>query len=301
MKVFLLMALMTIQFSYAGVRLASYNIRNFDYDYRSDIHTNKQHLVNQIVEMKPDIMAVQEINETEKFETMIDRHFNGKMGTVLSECGGSAGQKLGFVYNTEKFKLVNFTEDLRTADVNNSHHLQASCHSGSRPLAIGTFKKIDNGETFLAISVHLKAGSHAKSIKKRFKQMEIIKKVVAEYKELGINNYVIMGDFNSTEYIKKKSKSHKNFKKSVNQMSAVNLANNLSCTSYWWGGRDDMTQYPSILDHIIVSENLANGKSPKIKAHGHCAKLKCQATPEFNMGISFEEVSDHCPVVAEIK
>ena len=63
---------------------------------------------------------------------------------------------------------------------------------------------------------------------------------------------------------------------------------------------DDKTQYPSQLDHILISKNLIGGVPAKIKSFGHCQKLNCQATPESSMGVDFDEVSDHCPIVSEI-
>ncbi len=285
----------------AKLRLASYNIRNFDYDVRSNTPTNKTHLVKIINEMRADLIAVQEINEKQEFERMINSQFKGTYETSLSDCGGAHGQKLGFIYNTSKLELIKFKEDLRTVNPKQSNQsYQSLCNSGSRPLAIAIFKKLDTNEKIVAISLHLKAGGKSNNIKKRFKQIDILGNVVKEFQNNGYPNVVVMGDFNSTEYILK-GKFYKNFQKSVQNMNMLDSTKDMKCSAYWWGGTQDFRQYPSFLDHILVSKNLLKKGKAKVEQYGHCKKLKCESTFEDEMGISFDEVSDHCPIVTEIK
>jgi endonuclease/exonuclease/phosphatase family metal-dependent hydrolase len=280
----------------AKLRFATYNIRNFDYDERSQTPTNKNQLKNTLKNINADLLAVQEINEAFVFESFVRNNFY-KYDVALSECGGSHGQKLGFVYDTSKFKLVEFKEDFRT--VNPKKTGNTVCQ-GSRPLAIARFKMKKSNEELIAISVHLKAGGHKKSIAKRFAQLEILTKVVRYYQAKGIRNVVVMGDFNSTEYYYK-SKEYRRFVRVVSEMDMIDTSKEIKCTSYWWGGEEDGQQYPSILDHVLVSPALAKGKTPKAKPLAHCQKLSCNINSEYDMGINFDEVSDHCPVVTEIK
>ena len=108
-----------------------------------------------------------------------------------------------------------------------------------------------------------------------------------------------MGDFNSTEY-NLKGKHHELFKNSVKSMELIDTTAKLKCSSYWWGGQQDFKQYPSILDHILVSKPLLQNRSYTSETMGHCKALNCQVTFEDSMGISFDEVSDHCPLVTEL-
>lgn len=282
----------------AKLKVASYNIRNFDYDERSRVSTNKDHLFTTINQMSPDFMAVQEINRAQIFTRFIEKYFGKKYGVVLSKCGGAHGQKLGFVYNKTKFKLIGFKEDLRTSNPG-QQHMQA-CNNGSRPLAIGKFMILDSREEMIAISVHLKSGGRPKSIAKRFQQLNIMNKVVQEYRATGIKNFIIAGDFNSTEYIFKGTNYNK-FNFAVEKMGLVDLAKDVKCTSYWWGGIQDKMQHPSILDHMLVSPGLIEDKKlAKARPTAHCQKLSCQVTYEDSLGTSFDEVSDHCPIAAEL-
>jgi len=282
-----------------ATRFTTYNIRNFDYDERAHIPTNKDHLFKTITEVNPDFMAVQEIREKHIFREFIKNRFFGRYQTRLTDCGGAHGQKLGFVYDVAKYTLINFTQDLRTSNVKNP---QASlCNGGSRPLAIGHFKTIATGEEFVAITVHLKSSGRASSIQKRFRQIAIIADVIKTYRMNGITNAVVMGDFNSTEYQLGGSVQRK-FKDAVKNMGLIDLTKDLECSAYWWGGIQDDKQHPSMLDHILVSPSLMGAqRTSVVKTYGHCAKLQCNATFEDQMGESFNGVSDHCPIAAELK
>jgi endonuclease/exonuclease/phosphatase family metal-dependent hydrolase len=305
MRNLLLLALFILSIpAWAGLKIASYNIRNFDYDQRANIPTDKNFLYDTIRQINPDFMAVQEIRETEKFEQFIKLRFNNSYGIALTDCGGAHGQKLGFVYDKTKFSILSFKDDLRTSFPNKQ--AQRGCNEGSRPLAVGKFLVKATGETMIAISLHLKSGGRPKSIQKRFKQLGILGKVVAEHKAQGFENFVIMGDFNSTEYIFK-GKNHNKFKMHVTKMGMQDLAADLPCTAYWWGGLDDRKQHPSMLDHMLVSDKFLNNASvtqAKTKARAttttHCKELSCKVTWEGDLGTSFDSVSDHCPLQSEI-
>lgn len=313
MRAFILILSFLFTSSVFASVFGSYNIRNFDYDVRSKTPTNKSELKKVIQTIDVDFLAVQEINDTQDFEIFITTNFPKKK-VVLSKCGGAHGQRLGFVYDSEKFSLLKFEEDLRVSNVKHSHNYKRRrkkqkryrndndnnndpCNNGSRPLAIGTFKKKDSGETFVAITVHLKSGGHKNSVAKRFAQLKILSEVVSSFRTSGQNNFVIMGDFNTTEY-SRKSKSYKKFTALVKDMGLVDLSKNMKCSSYWWGGIDDGKQYPSLLDHILISPSLTESNDPKASPSAHCKQLSCNVSYEHDMGVKFDEVSDHCPVVS---
>ena len=78
--VFCILSLQTsIAFSKSNgtLRIASYNIRNFDYDVRSSTPTNKLKLVETLNELNADILAIQEINNDSEFARMVQVNFNG--------------------------------------------------------------------------------------------------------------------------------------------------------------------------------------------------------------------------------
>ena len=299
MRVSILFVLLVLNLNVvqAASKIASYNIRNFDYDERSHTPTNKFHLVRTLGALDADLIAVQEINNVSEFQNMIETNFNGEYSSVLTECGGAHGQRLGFVYKKSAYKLLSFEQDLRTSNVNNPS--QQSCNAGSRPLALAVFRDLETNKMILTISVHLKSGGREKDISKRFKQIKVIENVIQEYKNDGVENFIVMGDFNSTQY-SLRDQHYENFKHKVSKLNAIDATENIKCTAYWWGGIDDLTQYPSHLDHILISDSLTNGQKVQATKAGHCQQLACSPTLESKMGVSFDEVSDHCPLSAEL-
>lgn len=298
LSIFILSSFLVIQ-AQAAVRVATYNIRNFDYDQRSNTPTNKNHLSKILKEINFDILAVQEINKRSIFASMIDENFGSRYQTYLSECGGAHEQHLGFVVDGSKFDVIKFEEDMRTANVNAPEHQQYSeCYTGSRPLAVIKLQYKKSKIKIAAIAVHLKSGGRQNNIKKRFKQIKKIMELKSELKAIGYSQVMIMGDFNTTEFINQTRSMKDQFQRQLVNSELVNQTQDLTCTAYWWGQRDDNYNYPSHLDHIITSDVLRTSGAPKV--YGHCKILKCAQAHESQMQISFDEVSDHCPISIEV-
>ncbi len=297
MKSFLsLLVLFTSLSATAAITIGTYNIRNFDYDERYRIHTNKVELASQLKSMNADVLSVEEINNTQAFESFVATKLSG-YDTELSRCGGEHGQHVGFIYKKSSIELLAFNEDLRISAPGS----QGSCNSGSRPMAIGLFKIRSTGQKFYGMTVHLKSGSQSSSIQKRKKQYEIIQSTINElYSKTGIKDFYVAGDFNTTEYINRGS-DYSNLNKIVRNLGMVDFASNLKCTAYWWGGSDDGIETPSILDHLIVTPGLLKTSSPRAVLGGHCQKVSCREVPVGQLGVSYESVSDHCPVTARIQ
>ncbi len=281
--------------SQAAFTIGAYNIRNFDYDVRSRVQTNKNELAKMIKSLNVDVLSVEEIGNTGRFEDFVDKQFP-TYATDLSRCGGAHGQHVGFMYNTNTVELLAFEEDMRVTNPGS----RPECDGGSRPLAIGTFKIKATGQRFFAITAHLKSGSNNESMAKRFKQYEIIRTVVKEMQsKTGIKDFFIAGDLNTTEYLSKGG-DFRALNKVISDLSAKHLTANLACSAYWWGGTDDGIEEPSLLDHIITSPGLLKSNAT-VRAHGHCQKVSCRSASLEALGISYNQVSDHCPLTATIQ
>lgn len=278
-----------------ALTIGAYNIRNFDYDDRARIKTNKQELSLLLNSLKFDVLSVEEVNNTAEFEKMIASKVPG-YEVAISRCGGAHGQHLGFVYNTSTVELLSFNEDLSISEPGRP----GTCDSGARPLAIGLFKIKATGQRYYALTAHLKAGADAGSISKRQAQLEIIKKTVNELREkTGVKDFSIAGDMNTTEYLNRGS-DYKAFTKMVSDLGMTDLAATAACSAYYWGGTDDGIETPSLLDHVVVTPGLMK-KQAKAEPSGHCKKVNCREVPATELGILYESVSDHCPMTANIQ
>lgn len=295
MKFVLLFLLISFTTSLKALTIGTYNIRNFDYDVRYNIRTNKPVLTDIVKSLRADVLSVEEINNTAEFEKFVETNLPGHKA-ALSLCGGAHSQKLGFIYNTAKVELLSFSEDMSITEPGR----EGSCYSGSRPLAIGLFQIKSTKQKFYGITAHLKAGSDPESLKKRSKQYDILKNVVTNLKNTsGVKDFYIAGDFNTTNYLNR-GEDYRTLTKIVSELGMIDLMASAQCSAYWWGGSDDGVETPSLLDHVIVTPGLMKVQA-KAEAHGHCKQVSCKEVPVTALGSSYEGVSDHCPITATIQ
>lgn len=281
--------------AHAGITIGTYNIRNFDYDERYRIQTNKAELSIMLKALNADVLSVEEIHNTAAWDKFVETKMPG-YDTEVSRCGGDHGQRLGFLFNTKTIEMLSFNEDLSITEPGTP----GSCDSGSRPLAIALFRIKATGQKFYGMTAHLKSGSNGSSVNKRNKQYEIIKKTINELKsKTGVQDFYFAGDLNTTEYVSKGS-DFQALNKVVRDLGMVDVTSNLKCTAYYWGGTDDGIESPSMLDHVVVTPGLLK-TAPQVKAGGHCQKASCREVPIQELGISYESVSDHCPITATIQ
>ena len=241
--------------------------------------------------------SVEEINNTQNWETFVKTKLPG-YDTEVTRCGGEHGQRLGFLFNTKTVELLSFNEDLAISEPGTP----GSCDSGSRPLAIGLFRIKASGQKFYGMTAHLKSGSNPASLKKRAEQFDVLKKTINELRnKTGIRDLYFAGDLNTTEYLDRGA-DYILLTKVVRDLGMIDLTANLKCTAYYWGGTDDGIESPSMLDHVVVTPGLIKSKgSPAAQALAHCQKVSCRQVPIKELGISYESVSDHCPVTAVIQ
>jgi hypothetical protein len=296
MRTILFLLLMTSLSAQASITIGAYNIRNFDYDERYRIRTDKVALSSILTDLKFDVLSVEEIANTQEFENFVANNLPG-YDTELTRCGGRGGHRLGFVFNKAKVELLSFNEDLSVTNPGG----EIGCEISSRPLAIGLFRIKATGQKFYGITAHLKAGSNANAIEKRHLQLDIIKELVIELKyKTGVKDYFIAGDLNTTMYYDNGPDAIA-LKKLAKSTSMKVLTDSLKCSAYWWGGTDDGIETPSLLDHIIVTPSLIKTRAVTPKASGHCQKVNCREASQNDLGISYKGVSDHCPVTATIQ
>lgn len=297
MKVFLSALVLLSSLSAQALSIGAYNIRNFDYDQRYKISTNKVELATMLKNLNVDVLSVEEINNTAAWESFVQAKLPG-YDTEVTRCGGAHGQRLGFLYNKSTVELLSFNEDLAISEPGTD----GQCDAGSRPLAIGLFRIKATGQKFYGMTVHLKSGSQGASLKKRTEQFEIIKNTILELKsKTGVNDFYFAGDMNTTEFLRRGA-DYTILNKVVKDLGMVHLTANLKCSAYYWGGTDDGIETPSLLDHVVATPGLIKLKGiATAQSYGHCQKVSCREVPIKDLGISYESVSDHCPITATIQ
>jgi endonuclease/exonuclease/phosphatase family metal-dependent hydrolase len=284
----ILSTLLPLSLSWANFTITTYNIRNFDYDARSNVRTNKSELAKILSSLQSGMVAVQEIVNEVEFKSFVQKTLPNHQ-VVHSKCGGAGKQKVGLLVDKTLYTVNSFKEDSRVAD-------SSSCNSGLRPALIVNITEKATNLNFDVIVVHLKAGGKQSNADVRYRQYQILSEILNEMKQLGKENFIILGDFNSTDY-NLRNQNYQRFIDFVDLNDLIDPTAELECSAYWWGGIDDGIEYSSLLDHVIVSTALFNQfKTTAISNEAHCKKVSCKNSPGSDLGLSFLEVSDHCPI-----
>jgi endonuclease/exonuclease/phosphatase family metal-dependent hydrolase len=113
------------------------------------------------------------------------------------------------------------------------------------------------------------------------------------------DNLILLGDFNTTGY-SPKDQDYEKFESLLSQSKLRTTSETIHCSSYWEGLSGGSLHQPSTLDHIVVQDSqFAQVESVKVGAH--CAKLDCREATPTDLGISYQSVSDHCPIQVTFK
>ena len=281
--------------SFASLKIASYNIRNFDSGKNK---TNKIKLEKILNDLNSDIVVVEEIVNKNSFKRFISNSFP-EYKVKLSSCGGRGNQKIGFMYKKDRFDLKKFYEDSRISNPSRSSQ-SVSC-GRLRPAVIGEFYDKNNKKDFTLIGLHLKAGSSKTSFFQRWKQYDTLSEIVSELKNTNHKNILILGDLNTTGY-KNMDLDYDMFQNLLSEINMSTISEKIMCTSYWSGfNRQDDIEEASTLDHIIYPSTFMGFATNKIKVHSHCKRAYCNDVSAKDLGLSYKTVSDHCPISITFK
>jgi endonuclease/exonuclease/phosphatase family metal-dependent hydrolase len=241
---------------------------------------------------KVDILAVQEVVNVEEFQKFTATHYP-QYEVALSKCGGMGKQHLGILFNKTRYQLESSKEEDRLSRAE-------GCDKGVRPGMVFGLLDRQNNRRLHVIVLHLKAGGQQRNDDERYGQLQILTKIVSELREAGNKNIIIMGDLNTTDYVLR-NHNYQRFMSFIDTNQLVDLSAEVECTAYWWGGTDDGLEDASILDHIIVSRELFDDVNQRnVQSLAHCKKSSCQSAAADVLGITFKEVSDHCPMSAKL-
>jgi endonuclease/exonuclease/phosphatase family metal-dependent hydrolase len=271
---------------WAGWTVSTYNVRNFDRDDRAG-NTNIPLLQTIIKSVKSDVMAFNEIVNVKAFEQLVASTLP-EYKYEISSCGGGGKQKIAIAWNPQVFTFKSKTEDLRFSDI------KETCGS-LRPLFMVTLTS-KNLMDYSFAGVHLKAGGQSNAMARRWEQYELLESFAKRFQG---KNLIMLGDFNTTGYTPKND-DYVKFSDFMNGAGMRTLADNLGCTNYWPGTLNNGLYEASIIDHIVIQEKLASSVVSS-RIGSHCEKFACRPTSPLDLGTSYKEVSDHCPLQVSFK
>lgn len=286
MKFAFLLLLLSLP-GWAKWSVSTYNIRNFDNDPSAGT-TNLNELGKIIKEMQSDVMAFEEVINLKAFDTLIKKNLPG-YAYEISECGGFGKQHLAVVYNPKTFDFVEQEEDLTFSGSRDG------CGS-LRPLLLVTLKNKANKTNYTFAAAHLKAGGNDRAMAQRWQQYAKLEVIAKAFDQ---KNLILLGDLNTTGY-NIKDKDFVKFEEFMNDSKMRTMTETIGCTNYWTGTLGGEEHQSSILDHIVIHDkNFSSVESVKVGAH--CARTECRPSTPEELGLSYQSVSDHCPVQVTFK
>ena len=135
------------------------------------------------------------------------------------------------------------------------------------------------------------------------KQHKVIHNILKKLRKSGHRNIMLMGDLNTTSYLSGND-VYEDFAEFVRESGMQDFSEEINCTSYWTGeDRNDNKHERSLLDHVMISNELADQiQYADVEVLSHCRKVSCgKKVPTKSLGLTYEEVSDHCPVIGTLK
>lgn len=287
MKLSLLVLTLICGQAWAKWSVSTFNIRNFDRDPREG-RTNIVELTKIIQEVQSDVMAFEEVVNADAFKSLVKTALPG-YSYELSACGGFGEQHLAIAYNPKIFSLVSKSEDLSLSGPGNK------CGS-LRPLFLVTLKNKTDNKEYTFGAVHLKAGGDGKAFAQRWEQYGRLESLALK---LAAKNVILLGDFNSTGY-NIKNMDYEKFEQFLGGAGLRTVAENVGCTNYWNADPGQKMFQSSILDHVVLQDKMFS-QVEETRTASHCEKLDCREASLWDLGITYEQVSDHCPVRVSFK
>lgn len=246
----------------ADVRVATFNIENFPRD---------EHQVRgafaAIRELDAPVVAVQEITDPALFERAAREELGDAWRFVHD--GSDHVQHVGVLYDSARFELAYArTHDEIRLGARGKPALEVRLRGGARALRL--------------FVVHLKAGGGFAHVRReQLRQLAaIVEDAVESWDEV-----VVLGDFNATG-----DEDRRNLARFADVTGLTWSSEPLACTSYW--NRTDGCRGVA-LDHLFTRE-----APDDVRARGPCEEIGC--APSDRCPTFHREVSDHCPVTADL-
>lgn len=287
-----------------NLRIATFNIRNYptlppreDAEPRPaplsyQLETDDEALLDVLSRLQFDVLAVQEIVDTERFAALIEllteRSGRSYAAAFSTNAHNGNAQQVGVVVASDAATIA-WTREHPEVDT------KGTLRSG---LSARIESVAEGGVAFGLMSLHLASGDGRTRAELRAAQAEQVAVIVeAQRLETGDDDYVVVGDLNTAR--------EEDELPSLDAAFGSELARqplDASCTSYWIKKSSQPLLRPSHLDHVYLSSLDERDASIDVAVGAHCAVQQCAQyeSTSPDTGGSFWGVSDHCPLYFEV-
>ena len=289
-----------------NLRVATFNIRNYptlpprpDQEPRPDplsysLHTDDDALIGVLAALEFDVLAVQEIVDTERFTALLAEltEVTGRdYHAVFSDNAHSDNAQHVGVIVADDLASIAWTREHPEVDT------RGTLRSG---LSARIESHAEDGIDFGLMVLHLASGSSNKRAELRATQAEVVATIVQdEQAETGDADYLVMGDLNTARG------EEELVTLDVTLADGTGLVRNevaAGCSSYWVKKSTNPLLRVSLLDHIYHAGMTERDAEVRVAVGAHCAVNACQQfeSTSPDTGGTFWDVSDHCPVYFEV-
>lgn len=249
----------------APIRIATFNIENFPKHAAQAVAA-----FDELARLDASVVGLQEIVDPALFDREARRRLGPAWRTELVRTSDRApSHHLGVLFDSRAWTHVATTI-----------HDDTRLDGGHKP-AIEVALRDRRGEVLRVLVVHLKAGADGRAIRAR--QYEALARIVERVQ----GRKIVLGDFNATD----DRADRGDLAKLAGATRLAWATEGLACSAFW--DRDDGC-FRSRLDHV-----LAWRAASAVELGGACATHGCDR--EDSCPRYVERVSDHCPVVVELR
>jgi endonuclease/exonuclease/phosphatase family metal-dependent hydrolase len=323
-----------------NLRVATFNIRNFPETFapaaadagptdedddagtaeaparkgpvRSLDRTDEAALVEVLVKLDFDVLAVQEIRDRDALRRVLER-LGERTGTrydaAFSDNAHSGNdQYVGLIVRADHARIEGAREH---AEIDPRGTLRAG-------LSARVVSQKPGGADFGVLVLHLASGDSAKRAVLRAEQGFQASRVVAErQKEWADRDFVVLGDLNTARGdaelvglddalggVAPPLAEDAGTRGDAPAATGLERQKNDSgCSSYYVKGSGSATVHPSLIDQVYLASMSERDTSVPLAAGAHCAERACAAfeSDSAESGTTYWGVSDHCPVYFEVR
>lgn len=308
-----------------NLRIAEYNIRNFpndvmgassasdagasdagaaagsaepDRDTRPALvrkvnETDENALLDVLERLDFDVLAVEEINDTARFDAVLARlgTRTGRGYQSVYSLDWEHPQHTGIIVRKDRLRI-------ESPKVHGEIATRPTMRAGLSARIVSTKS---GGVDFGLLVLHLASGDSAGRATLRAEQASFAAKAVAERQaELGDQDFIVVGDMNTA----RDEQELPAFDQAMASASSglVRQPPDLACSTYYTKGPQNPVLQPSFIDNVYFASMSERDVSIPVTVGAHCYERSCQPfeSDSAENGTSYWSVSDHCPVYFEI-
>jgi endonuclease/exonuclease/phosphatase family metal-dependent hydrolase len=263
------------------LRVGTFNIRSFP-----DDETDLARVAERIAEMDADLFAIQEVRGLDALDQVL--------ADASARTGRDLARSTATYCATDRFRIAVVYDRARLRVIEERPLTSRRRCSTGQPSAHLVLFEAAGGERIGMVATHLKSGGGEEEARRRRRQWrELVATVESLRRELGAP-IVVAGDFNSTGWHDDRHGERSDIDELLRGTDLRLVTGELACTAYWRPGGGD-TYAPSTLDHILLA-----GTAEHVRALGMCQRQRCEPRARDEMADDYRQVSDHCPVVADL-